>query len=148
MFKTLSAAIGLVVLASPSIAHTQADTTKAVTAFVANYQKLYNDKDADGIAALFADDGVQSAPGQLLTNRADIAKRYKAMFNAGGIDYHVTVQQMQAEGNIVFIIGQFVSKKDATHEINGHFVDILEWDGDALKFRVLSFNVSPPPAQR
>ena len=148
MFKTLSAAIGLVVLASPSFAHTQADTTKAVTTFVANYEKLYNARDAEGLAALFADDGVQSAPGQLLTNRADIEKRYKAMFDAGPTDYHVTVKQTQAEGNIVFIVGQFAAKKSATHEIDGNFVDILEWDGDALKFRVLSFNISPPPAQR
>lgn len=149
MFKILSATvIGLVFLASPSFAHDQADATKAVATFVANYEKLYNAKDAEGLAALFADDGVQSTPGPLLTNRNDIAKRYKAMFASGTTDFHVTVKQVQADGNLVFIGGQFSAKKDGMHEIGGNVVDIFEWDGDALKFRVLSFNISPPPAQR
>ena len=56
MFKTLSAtAIGLVFLASPSFAHNQADATKAVPPFISNYEKLFNAKDAHGLAALFAD---------------------------------------------------------------------------------------------
>ena len=153
MFKTLSAtAIGLVLLASPSFAHTQADATKAVATFVSNYEKLFNAKDAQGLAALFADDGVQSAPGMpLLTNRSDIEKRYKINFDSGTTDYHVTVKQVQAEGNIVFMVGQFSVKspKGGMHEVGGNFVDILEWDGDALKFRVLSFNLRPaPPTQR
>ena len=85
MFKTLSAtAIGLVFLASPSFAHNQADATKAVPPFISNYEKLFNAKDAHGLAALFADDAVQAAPGPLLTNRADIEKRYKAIFRIRG----------------------------------------------------------------
>ena len=150
MFKTLSAtAIGLVFLASPSFAHNQADAKKAVEAFVSHYEKLFNAKDAQGLAALFADDAVQAAPGPLLTNRDDIAKRYKAIFDSGNTDFHVTVKQVQAEGNLVFIVGQFSVKspQGGMHEIGGNVVDIFEWDGDALKFRVLSFNVSPP-AQR
>ena len=150
MFKTLSAtAIGLVFLASPSFAHNQADATKAVATFVSHYEKLFNAKDAQGLAALFADDAVQAAPGPLLTNRDDIAKRYKAIFDLGNTDFHVTVKQVQAEGNLVFIVGQFSVKspQGGMHEIGGNVVDIFEWDGDALKFRVLSFNVSPP-AQR
>lgn len=150
MFKTLSAtAIGLVFLASPSFAHDQADATKAVTTFVSNYEKLFNAKDAQGLAALFADDGVQAAPGPLLTNRDEIEKRYKRIFDLGNTDFHVTVKQVQAEGNLVFIVGQFSVKspKGGMHEIGGNVVDIFEWDGDALKFRVLSFNVAPPPAR-
>jgi uncharacterized protein (TIGR02246 family) len=151
MFKTLSAtAIGLVFLASPSFAHNQADATKAVATFVSNYEKLFNAKDARGLAGLFADDAVQAAPGPLLTNRDDIEKRYKKIFDAGNTDFHVTVKQVQAEGNLVFMVGQFSVKspQGGMHEIGGNVVDIFEWDGDALKFRVLSFNVSPPPAQR
>jgi uncharacterized protein (TIGR02246 family) len=150
MFKTLGAtAIALVFLALPSFAHTQADATKAVTAFVANYEALFNARDAHGLAALFADDAVQASPGSLLTNRDDIEKRYQKMFAARDTsDFQVTVKQMQAEGNLVFIVGQFSVKKGGTHEIGGNVVDIFEWDGDALKFRVLSFSVSPPAAQR
>ena len=152
MFKTLSAtAIGLVFLASPSFAHNQADATKAVPPFISNYEKLFNAKDAHGLAALFADDAVQAAPGPLLTNRADIEKRYKAIFDSGNTDFRVDVKQVQAEGNIVFIVGEFSVKspQGGMHEIGGNVVDILEWDGDALKFRVLSFNLRPaPPTQR
>jgi uncharacterized protein (TIGR02246 family) len=149
MFKTLSAAvIGFVFLASASFAHDQADATKAVATFVSNYEKLFNAKDARGLAALFADDGVQAAPGPLLTNRADIEKRYKRIFDSGNTDFHVTVKQVQASGNLVFIVGQFSVKSSQGVMHGGNVVDIFEWDGDALKFRVLSFNVPPPPPQR
>jgi len=33
----------------------------------------------------------------------------------------------------------------ALQERRGNFVNIYEWDGDGLKFRIHSFNFSPSP---
>ena len=42
------------------------------------------------------------------------------------------------------MVGRFSVKSpkgDSMHEIGGNVVDIFQWDGDALKFRVLSFDI-------
>ena len=142
-------AIGLFVLASPSFAHDQAEAQKAVDSFAANYAQLYNAKDATGIVALFATDGVEAVSGPILTSRDDIEKRFKTIFDAGFTDLHFDMKQVQAEGNIVFAVGEYTVKAKDGHMIGGNVTNIYSWDGDALKYRVHSYGamMSPPPAK-
>ena len=150
MLRKLSAsAIGLVVLASPSFAHDQAEAQKAVDSFSAQYAKVFDAKDASGIVAMFAADGVEAGPGPMLTGRDDIEKRFKTIFAIGFTDLRFDIKQVQAEGNIVFAVGQFTVRTKDDRTIGGNVANIYEWDGDALKYRVHAFNfmMSPPPAK-
>ena len=146
MLKTLSAtAIGLVLLATPAFAdHDQADAKKAVETFAENYAKAFNAKDATAIVAMFAADGVEAGPGPILTTPADIEKRFKSIFAMGSTDLHFDIKQAQAEGNIVFAVGTFTVKVNGNN-VSGNIINVYEWDGDALKYRVHGYNFPPPP---
>jgi uncharacterized protein (TIGR02246 family) len=145
MFKTLSAtAIGLALFAAPSFAHDQAEAQKAVNIFTENYAKAYNAKDAASIVAMFAADGVEAGPGPILTDRKDIEKHFNVIFSAGATDLHFDIKQVQAEGNIVVAVGVFTFKVPDRSTIGGNVVNVYEWDGDALKYRVHSYNYLPP----
>jgi uncharacterized protein (TIGR02246 family) len=148
MFKTLGGtAIGLAVFAIPAFAaHDQAEATKAVSTFTDNYTKAFNAKDVTAIVAMFAPDGVEAGPGPMLTSRDDIEKRFKTIFNSGATDILFDIKQVQAEGNIVFAVGQFTVKVPDTI-LDGNVINIFEWDGDALKYRVHGYNFLPPPQQ-
>ena len=144
MYKTLSAAIGLVLLTAPSFAADHPDAQKAVESFAENYAKAFNAKDTTAIVAMFAADGVEAGPGPILTDPVAIAKRFDSIFATGATDLHFDIKQAQAEGNIVFAVGQFTVKtKDGT--IGGNITNVYEWDGDALKYRVHAYNFPPPP---
>ena len=58
MSRILSVIIGLTVffITIPSFARDQAEAEKAVAAVVATYIEKYNNKDAAGVAALWAED--------------------------------------------------------------------------------------------
>jgi ketosteroid isomerase-like protein len=149
MIKTMAAtAIGFVLFATPCFAaHDQADAEKAANAFATNYAKAFNDKNVTAIVAMFADDGVEAGPGPILTSKDDITKRFETIIGTmGAHDLHFDIKQAQAEGNIVFVVGTFsVKTKDAA--VTGNLTNVLEWDGDALKYRVHGYNFTPPPAK-
>ena len=137
---------------APSARRTEKEARLAVEAFVAKYVEKYNKKDAAGVAALYAEDGVLAPPGPMVTGKANIEKSWRASFDAGRTGLRYDTQQVQAEGNVVWSIGQFsvMSPEDsgALQERRGNFVNIYEWDGDALKFRVHSFSFLPSPRPR
>ena len=105
-----AAAIGLVMFATPSFAHDQAEAQKAVDTFSESYARAFDAKDAAGIVAMFAADGVEASPGPILTSRDDIEKWFKTIFAIGFTDLQFEIKQVQAEGNIVFAAGQFTVK--------------------------------------
>ena len=149
MTKIIGAIVGLVVLfGSPAFAHDQAETKKAVDAFVATFLQKYNAKDAEGVAALYADDGILVPPGATVSGHDNLVKAWKATFDAGRTDLRYAIQQIQPEGNIVLVVGGFVVKvpvgNNLLKDVDGNFVNVYEWDGDGLKFRVHSFSFNPP----
>lgn len=148
MSKILSTTIGLIALAiaTPSLAHNQAEAEKAVAALVATYIEKYNDKDAAGVAALYAEDGILVPPGPVVSGKANIEKAWQASFDAGRTGIRYDIKQVQAEGNIVLVVGQFsvkVPEGGSLHDRPGNFVNVYQWDGTALKFRVHSFSFMP-----
>jgi uncharacterized protein (TIGR02246 family) len=150
MSRRLSAMIGLIAfaIATPAFAHDQAEAEKAVAAVVATYVEKYNNKDAAGVAALYADDGILVPPGPMVAGRADIEKSWRASFAAGRTGIRYDIRQIKPEGNVVFVVGQFtvkVPEGGSLQDRPGNFVNVYQWDGGALKFRVHSFSFMPPP---
>jgi len=134
---------------APPARRTEKEARLAVEAFIAKYLEIYNKKDAAGVAALYAEDGVLVPPGSMVTGKANIEKAWRAKFDAGRSGLRYDIQQVKVEGNAVWSIGQFSvtmpEENGAMQERRGNFVNIYEWDGDGLKFRIHSFNFSPSP---
>jgi uncharacterized protein (TIGR02246 family) len=148
MSKILSATIGLFALAIaiPSFAHDQAEAEKAVAALVATYIEKYNNKDAAGVAALYAEDGILVPPGPVVSGKANIEKAWQASFDAGRTGIRYDIKQVQPEGNIVLVVGQFtvkVPEGGSLQDRPGNFVNVYQWDGTALRFRIHSFSFIP-----
>ena len=134
------------VITIPSFAHDQAEAAKAVAAVVATYIEKYNNKDAAGVAALYAEDGILIPPGPMVAGRANIEKAWQASFDAGRTGIRYDIKQVQPEGNIVLVFGQFTVKVPEGGNLQdrtGNFVNVYQWDGSALKFRVHSFSFMP-----
>jgi uncharacterized protein (TIGR02246 family) len=148
MSRILSAIIELTVFSVtiPSFAHDQAEAEKAVAAVVATYIEKYNNKDAAGVAALYAEDGILVPPGPMAAGKANIEKAWQAAFDAGRTGIRYDIKQVQPEGNIVLVVGQFtvkVPEGGSLQDRPGNFVNVYQWDGSALKFRVHSFSFMP-----
>ena len=148
MSRIICAILGLTVLVitGPSFAHDQAEAEKAVAALVATYIEKFNNKDAAGVAALYAEDGILVPPGPMVAGRANIEKAWRASFDAGRTGIRYDIKQVQAEGNIVLVVGQFtvkVPEGGSMQDRPGNFVNVYQWDGGALKFRVHSFSFIP-----
>jgi uncharacterized protein (TIGR02246 family) len=137
---------------APSARHSEKEAHLAVEAFIVNYLERYNAKDAAGVAALYAEDGILVPPGPMVTGKANIEKAWRATFDAGRTGIRYDTQQVHAEGNVVWSIGQFSvmspEENGTLQERRGNFVNIYVWDGDALKFRVHSFSFLPSPRPR
>jgi uncharacterized protein (TIGR02246 family) len=148
MSRKLSAIIGLTgfFITIPSFAHDQAEAEKAVAAVVATYIDKYNNKDAAGVAALYAEDGILVPPGPMVAGKANIEKAWQAAFDAGRTGIHYDIKQIQPEGDFVLVVGQFtvkVPEGGSLQDRPGNFVNVYQWDGSALKFRVHSFSFMP-----
>src|SRR3954468_14167632 len=124
------------------------DPRRAVEAFVAKYLDTYNRKDAAGVAALYTEDGLLVPPGPITTGRQNIEKAWRAVFDAGRTGLRYEIQQVQAEGNVVWSVGRFTvrapDESGVLQERQGNFANIYQWEGDGLKFRVHAFNFLPP----
>ena len=124
------------------------DVRQAVEAFITKYLDAYNKKDAAGVAALYMEDGFLVPPGPITTGKQNIEKAWRAVFDAGRTGLRYDIQQVQAEGNIVWSVGQFTvmapDESGVLQERQGNFANIYQWEGDGLKFRVHAFSFLPP----
>jgi uncharacterized protein (TIGR02246 family) len=150
MSRILTAIVGLTAfaIAIPSFARDQAEAEKAVAAIVGTYIEKYNSKDAAGVAALYAEDGILVPPGPMVAGRANIEKAWQASFDAGRTGIRYDIKQIKPEGNIVLVVGQFtvkVPEGGSLQDRPGNFVNVYQWDDGALKFRVHSFSFMPTP---
>ena len=120
---------------------------QAVKAFITKYLDAYNRKDAAGVAALYAEDGLLVPPGPITTGKQNIEKAWRAVFDAGRTGLRYDIHQVQAEGNIVWSVGQFTvmapDESGVLQERQGNFANVYQWEGDVLKFRVHAFSFLP-----
>ena len=119
-----------------------------VEAFITKYLDAYNKNDAAGVAALYTEGGLLVPPGPITTGKQNIEKAWQAVFDAGRTGLRYDIQQVQAEGNIVWSVGHFTvmapDESGVLQERQGNFANIYQWEGDGLKFRVHAFNFLPP----
>ena len=80
----------------------------------------------------------------MVAGKVNIEKAWQAAFDAGRTGIRYDIKQMQPEGNIVIVVGQFtvkVPEGGSLQDRSGNFVNVYQVrDGSALKFRVHSFS--------
>ncbi len=87
----------------------QVDATSEIRANVAAFERNVRAQDASGVAeAFYAEDGMVMPPDQpVVRGRARIAEFWQGMFNAGLREAALTIEQLEASGDIAYEIGRF-----------------------------------------
>src|SRR5258708_34709632 len=67
-----------------------------------NFAEAYNRKDADAMAAAFAEDGIRVTPSGIFQGRAAIRRNLQDVLNMGLHDYTVQRTVSRSEGTFVF----------------------------------------------
>ncbi len=143
---------GQVAAAQATSASGRPDVRHAVEVFLTKYLDAYNRKDAAGVASLSTEDGFLVPLGPIVTGKQNIEKAWRAVFDAGRTGLRYDVQQIQAEGNIVWSVGRFTvmapDESGVLQERQGNFANVYQWEGEELKFRVHAFSFLPAPRPR
>jgi uncharacterized protein (TIGR02246 family) len=149
MFLAAMVSLAAPITAQQTSASGRQDARQAVEAFVTKYLEAYNKKDVAGVAVLYTEDGLLVPPGPIATGKQNIEEAWRAVFDAGRTGLRYDIQQIEAEGNLVWSVGRFTvmapDESGMLQERQGNFANIYEWVGDELRFRVHAFNFLPGP---
>jgi ketosteroid isomerase-like protein len=91
-------------------------------------------------------------PGPIATGKESIEKTWRAVLDAGRTGLKYKIQQIKAEGDFVWSVGQFTimspDEKGTLQERQGNFAHMYQWQGNELKLRVHAFTFLPSPPAR
>ena len=115
-----------------------------------------NNGDAAGVGALFAEDAVFVTPQGPIFGREAIEKLFEGMFQQGHYSNHLnkddqgSPHMIGTAGNEVWRTGEWSftlqGKSGDPLQLKGYWGAINVREGDTWKIRMLTFNVTPPPA--
>lgn len=164
VMRTMRGAVAYVIVVSlavfamsaPSFAQTdktgRPNLQQAVEMLLMKFQDIYNKKDAAGLATLYMDDAVLVPPGPIATGKQSVEQAWRATLDTGRTGLKFKIQQIHAEGDLVWSVGQFTvmspDEKGTLQERQGNFAHVYQWQGNELKFRVHAFNFLPSPPPR
>ena len=110
------------------------------------WETAFNQKDAAGVAALYAEDGTAIVPAGIFQGRAALQKWIEGDLQAGGHDMSISVKDVHALGNAFWRFGDW-SAHFGDQTFHGHWSDILVHVGDTLKIQQSTINLAlPEPA--
>lgn len=118
---------------------------QAAVAMGAQYDARYGEKDAAGMAALYAPDGVLVSPaGPLVRGRAELQAYYVKRFAAGARGHAIHVLEAHAQGAGGYAVAQFsvnVPAGGGMREERGSIVTVLRRDADGWHMRLVQPSV-------
>jgi len=155
------ALVGLAIsFALPTFAQ-QKDTVdpqiaEQIDAFAKKFDEAFDNGDAAALASLFTDDAVFVTPGGIVYGRAAIEKHWVETFQQGHFSNHLNKADQYSPhligttGNEVWRTGEWSftvqGKSGDPINLKGFWSAINVREGDTWKTRLLTFNVTPPPA--
>lgn len=120
-----------------------------IETFSMKYDEAFNKNDAAAVAAFFTVDAVQVAPEGLFSGRGAIEKRYADVFQRSHPANHSRkVDQLNVVGNAAWAVGEWSTTnqgQNGTFQVKGYWSALFVRDGDDWKFRMSTFNITPPP---
>jgi ketosteroid isomerase-like protein len=160
--RLLLTLIGLaIIFALPSFAQ-QHDTIDSRTRsqigeqIAKKFDEAFNNGDAAALAALYTQDAVWVTPQGPLFGREAIQERFAGMFQQGHYSNHLnkddqgSPHMIGTAGNEVWSTGEWSftlqGKSGGPIQLKGYWGAINVREGETWKIRMLTFNVTPPPA--
>jgi uncharacterized protein (TIGR02246 family) len=148
---TMFAALLVGVTAVPSRAAdvTEAELMQAAIELGRQYDANYADKNPDGMAALYASDGVLVSPsGPIVRGREALRAYYVKRFASGARAHAIKVVEVHVQGKGGYGVAQFSvsvpSVNGDFHEIHGTIVVIYQRDPDGWHMRLVEPSVPEP----
>ena len=136
--------IAVIVSALPAAAqqnNTQ-DFKAAAAAIIVERTKLYNQKDAAGIAGQFTADAVFVELLPRLTvvhGQAEIQKHYQQLFDAGAANFDQKITEAEPNGNATGMIAGEYSVVANGKTITGHWFELLRQEAGTWKATIHVF---------
>jgi ketosteroid isomerase-like protein len=156
--RSLVALVGLaIIFALPTFAQ-QKDTIDSQIDEQINkkFDEAFNNGDAAAIAAFFTEDAVWVTPQGPLFGREAIQKRFAGIFEQGHYSDHLnkddqgSPHMIGTAGDEVWRTGEWSftvqGKSGDPIQLKGYWGGINVREGETWKIRMLTFNVTPPPA--
>jgi ketosteroid isomerase-like protein len=111
----------------------------------------YKNKDATALAALFTEDAVCVTPEGLFSGRQAIEEAFADDFQRWPASSHIhQADRLNAIGSEAWSIGQWwltLQGQNGPFFARGYWSALFVREGDGWKFRMLTFNESPPHVQ-
>ena len=156
--RLLLAFVGLAIgLAAPTLAQ-QKDTIDSQIGeqVTKKIDEGFNNGDAAAVGALFTEDAVFVTPQGPIFGREAIEKLFEGMFQQGHYSNHLNKDDQGSPhtigtaGNEVWRTGEWSStlqgKSGGPIQLKGYWSAINVREGDTWKIKMLTFNMTPPPA--
>jgi len=123
---------------------------------VKKFDEAFNNGDAAAVAALYTEDAVQVTPQGPLFGREAIEKLFTGMFQQGHYSDHLnkddqgSPHMIGTAGDEVWRTGEWSftvqGKSGDPIKLKGYWSAINVREGDTWKIKMLTFNMTPPPA--
>lgn len=120
------------------------------------FDEAFNNGDAAALAALFTQDAVWVTPQGPVVGREAIQQRFAGLFQQGHYSNHLNQDDpgcphlIGTAGNEVWRTGEWSfslqGKSGGPIQLKGYWGGINVREGETWKIRMLTFNVTPPPA--
>ena len=101
-------------------------------------------RDVDGMAALFAPDGIRVTPDGVFLGRDAIRHNLQNLVTAGLHDFTTQRTVSRLEGGILFDAGQWQARL-GDHQLHGYYSALLSCDGSQPTLLEETTNVAAPP---
>jgi uncharacterized protein (TIGR02246 family) len=121
-------------------------TELEICAFLRDYEKKFNEKDAAALAALCTEDAVQVGPEGPIVGRQAIERKYAIFFRESNpVEMICTLDQVHVSGDVSWNFGTWscsVQEEKGPQRLNGYRLDILLREGDSWKECVSCYNIA------
>jgi ketosteroid isomerase-like protein len=136
-------ACSLAVLIGSTVAQENQVTDVQYAALQKNFAEAYNRKDADAMAAAFAEDGIRVTPSGIFQGRDAIRRNLQDVLNMGLHDYTVQRAVSRAVGTFVFNAGEWRAKL-GDQPLHGYYTAIVVRNGDRAKIMEETVTIAAP----
>jgi ketosteroid isomerase-like protein len=136
-------ACSLAVLIGSTVAQENQVTDVQYAALQKNFAEAYNRKDADAMAAAFAEDGIRGTPSGIFQGRDAIRRNLQDVLNMGLHDYTVQRTVSRAVGTFVFNAGEWRAKL-GDQPLHGYYTAIVVRNGDRAKIMEETVTIAAP----
>jgi ketosteroid isomerase-like protein len=127
----------------------QQDLMQAAETLGKGYDDNYNAKNAAGMAALYASDGVLVSATAVVRGTDNLKTYYQSRFDAGAGNHLTKIAEVHVQGDGGFGLGQVTATvptpDGGRRDIKGNLVTVYQHGSDGWHLRLVIASIAPPP---